>query len=145
LLWSSVVVVLALVLVLAFVIVGTIAVGILADDGEVRVEVGLYLTAVLEADLDAVGGAVVAGFGLGDGAAAGLLEGSVDRPIAGRAGQWLLVIAARRRRLQRPRGPPANDPSGLGLHRCALSSPAPVRHAPVGWRASRASTLPVDT
>ena len=86
---SSVVVVLALVLVLAFVVIGTIVVSLLADNVEVLVEVDLHLTAIVEADLDAVGGAIVAGFGLGDGAAAGLLEGSVDCPIEGRAGQRL--------------------------------------------------------
>ena len=88
------------------------------------VEVDLDLAAVGEADLDAVGGAVVAGLGLQHGPAAGCGQGGGHRPVAGRAGQFLVAVA-----VGAGGGDPADhghgqpgrgDPSGPALHRAAL-------------------------
>jgi hypothetical protein len=64
-------------------VVGTVVVGLMTDDVEVLVEIDLSLAAIIEADLDAVGGTVVAAFGLDDGATAGLLQGSSGRFVEG--------------------------------------------------------------
>src|SRR4029450_13055832 len=60
-------------------LVGLVLVGLLVDDLEAAVEVDLDLAAVVEADLDPVGGAVVAGLGLQHSPAAGGGQGGRDR------------------------------------------------------------------
>ena len=78
----------------AFVVAGPVVVGLAADDLEVGVEVDLDLAAVVQLDLDAVGGAVVSGLRLDDRAAAGVRECGVGGLLQVGAGQGLLVAAA---------------------------------------------------
>src|SRR5918999_2256983 len=84
----------SLVLGAAFVLtlVPAVVVRLGADDVEVLVEVHLDLAAVLEADLDAVGGAAVADLGLDDRAAARLLKRRIDRTVERRTRKRLDVV-----------------------------------------------------
>ena len=67
--------------VVVVVVVGAVVVVFLADHVEVLVQLDLDLAAVRQKDLDAVRGSVVAGLGLGDRAAAGVLEGGRNGPV----------------------------------------------------------------
>ena len=62
-------------------LVGAILVGFGADDGEAGVEIDLDDAAIVQLDLDAVGRAVVADFGLDDGAAAGVRQSRLGGPV----------------------------------------------------------------
>lgn len=74
-------------------VVGAVVVRGLADHVELVVEIDLDLASILELDLDAEGGSVVADLGLGVGSATRLLEGRGNSLVEGRASQRPLVIA----------------------------------------------------